>query len=180
MEITERHRRGVSGSGSGCSLGYRGLAAQIESFAVRRALPQWRVSSQALGRRAACGSQNLNQVADNNVEEQVDAGRDAGGCCPSVISWRRELKGWLTSAHRLLTGTVLPYLTREPDNLAIHGVVSQIEGMLTRLLARCDDEETPAASDRDARHHRAELGPKPDRVRGSWLHDVVTGRDRLL
>lgn len=53
----------------------------------------------------------------------------------------REFKRWITSTRRLLTGTVLPHLTREPGSLHLHGLIAQLEGLATQILEQLHDED---------------------------------------
>ena len=89
---------------------------------------------------------------------------------------RRQLNRRLTSMHRLLSGTVLPHLARAPDDLRMHGVLSQIEGMLTVLLERLDE----APEDREVRRQVENMLGMIENARGprrTGLHPFdVLGR----
>jgi hypothetical protein len=60
----------------------------------------------------------------------------------------REFKGWVTHTRRLITGTVLPHLAREPDSLDLRGIIAQLEGLATQLLDQLHDEDPRDAAAR--------------------------------
>lgn len=83
----------------------------------------------------------------------------------------REFKGFITHTRRLLTGTLLPALRRRPDNLELHGIIAQIEGLATQVLEQLHDEDPRDAEARpkvqhlldlinDELHHRHEDDPE--------------------
>lgn len=53
----------------------------------------------------------------------------------------RQFRRWITSTRRLLTGTVLPHLARDPVALSTHGLLAQLEGLATQILEQLHDED---------------------------------------